>query len=223
MNFTANGPGLIGDGPWNSFFDISHLAVDTSAGAVGGARIWVNNTGYGAPSTTTRDITDTDDGKVVITGLANYTGFVDLQGRTNDSGALVQVYSAASKSTSIELANATSAPGGGYTTTHLTPQVITVGNSYYLFVNRALYLPTTIMYTDPLLPGPPPIPTDWEDSKLLSQRPLTPLNLVFLLGGDAVSNDLIDILDTGCIGNAYLPGTPGDLYLQRAGLQRCDR
>lgn len=209
LNFTANGGGLLGNGPWDSFFDISHLAVDTSAGAVGGARIWVNNAGYGAPSSAARDITDTDDGKVVITGLANYTGFVDLQGRTNDSGALVQVFNAASKSTSIELANASSAAGGGYTTAHLTPQVITVGNTYFLFVDRALYLPTTIMFTDPLLPGPPPIPTDWEDAKLLSQRPLTPLNLVFLLGGDAVSNDLIDILDAGCIGNAYLPGTPG--------------
>lgn len=206
LNFTASGSGLTGNGPWDTFLDLSHLREDTSAGAVGGVKIWVNNAGYGDPSSTERDITDSDDGKIVITGLANYTGYVDLQGRTNDSGALVQVFSLADKSSSIELANGSSAASGSYTTSHLSPQVLSVGSTYYLFVDRALYLPTTIMHTDPLLPGPPPIPTDWKDFKLLSQRPLTPLNLVFLLGGDAVSDNLIDILDAGCIGNAYGSG-----------------
>jgi hypothetical protein len=208
LNFTANGSGLSGNGPWESFFDISHLAADTSAGAVGGVKIWVNNAGYGAPSLAERDITDSDDGKLIITGLANYTGFVDLQGRNNDSGALVQVFSSADKLTSTELANATSAAGGGYTTAHLSPGILTIGTTYHLFVDRELYLPTTIMFTDPSLIPQPPIPTDWEDFKLLSQRPLTPLSLVLLLGGDAVSDDLIDILDAGCIGSAYNPFNP---------------
>ncbi len=51
FNFTATGTGLTGDGPWDSFFDISHLEADTSAGATGGVKVWMNNAGYNAPST----------------------------------------------------------------------------------------------------------------------------------------------------------------------------
>jgi hypothetical protein len=207
MNFTPVS-GLLGNGPWEAMFDISASPADTSAGGVGGVKIWVNNAGYGLPSLPERDITDNNDGKLVILGIANYTGFVDLEGRANDSGARVRVYSVVNKAASIELANATSAPGGGYTTAHLSPQVLTVGNDYYLFVDRDLYLPTTIMSTDPNLIPQPPVPPDWAHFKLLSQRPLTPLNLVLLLGGDAVSDNLIDILDAGCIGSAYNPATP---------------
>lgn len=208
FTFTTNTAGIPGNGPWESFFDISALPADTSGGAVGGAKIWVNNAGYGAPSAAARDIADSDDGKIIIHGIANYTGFVDLQGRPNDSGAVVQVYQGSNKLSSILMANATSAAGGGYTTSHIPPELLTIGQTYFLFVDRPLYLPTTILMTDPNLPGPPPVPTDWEDSHLLDTRPLTPLNLVLLLGGDAVSDNLIDILDAGCIGNAYNPSTP---------------
>lgn len=208
LTFTTNVGSLPGNGPWITTFDISSDPVDTSAGAVGGAKVWVNNAGYGAPSAAGRDITDGDDGQITINGAANYTGFVDLQGRSNDSGALVQVLDQSDKTASIELANATSAPGGGYTTAYLPSKFLTVGQTYYLFIDRELYLPTTIMMTDPNLIPPPPVPTDWAHFKLLSQRPLTPLSTVILLGGDAVSDDLIDILDAGCIGSAYNASTP---------------
>jgi hypothetical protein len=99
FNFTANGPALLGDGPWSALFDISHEVADTSAGAVGGAKVFVNNAGFNAPSVPDRDITDANDGEIVITGLANFTGFVNLQGRPNDSGALVQVFDGADKAT----------------------------------------------------------------------------------------------------------------------------
>ena len=208
MNFTASGSGLTGSGPWEALFDVSHLLADTSAGAVGGAKIWVNNAGYGAPSVAQRNITDGDDGKLIINAVANYTGFIDLQGRPNDSGAVLRVYSVADKGSSVELANGTSTAGGGYTTAHLSPQVLLLNNTYYLNVDRELYLPTTVMYTDPALIPPVLAPTNWEDAKRLSTRPLTNLAMVFLLGGDAVSDNLIDILDAGCIGNAFNPSLP---------------
>lgn len=209
LTFTTNVASLPGNGPWDTYFDISHLAADTSAGAVGGAKIWINNAGYGAPSIPGRDITDSDDGKIIIHGAANYTGFIDLQGRVNDSGASVHVYNSNVKASSIELAQATSASNGGYTTAYLPGKWLTVGQDYYLFIDRELYLPTTIMMTDSSLIPPPPVPLDWAHFKLLDTRPLTPLSLILLLGGDAVSDNLIDILDAGCIGAAYNPATPG--------------
>ena len=61
--------------------------------------MFVNNGGFDAPSGTAgRTITDTpDDGQIIIDGLANYTGYVDLQGRANDSGAVFQAYNQAAK------------------------------------------------------------------------------------------------------------------------------
>ncbi len=88
FNFTANTMPP-GNGPWPTYFDISADPADTSTGAVGGIKVFVNNAGYGAPSVPARDITDADDGEIVIVGLANFTGFVDLQGNDNDSGALL--------------------------------------------------------------------------------------------------------------------------------------
>ncbi len=38
---------------------------------------------------------------------------------------------------------------------------------------------------------------------ILDVRPLTSLNTLLLLGGDAVNDNLIDIKDAGCIGSAY--------------------
>jgi hypothetical protein len=200
--------GLSGNGPWDAFFDISHLETETSAAASGGIKIYVNNAGFNDPSLPARDITDSNDGLVRIKGIANYTGFIDLQGRTNDSGAVIRVYDVANKSLAVELANGASAAGGGYTTSHLPGKLLQVGTTYYLYVDRELYLPTTIMYTDPALIPPVPPPGVYEDFHILDTRPLTPLNKVFLLGGDAVSDNLIDILDAGCIGNAYNASTP---------------
>jgi hypothetical protein len=209
INVTANGSGLTGNGPWESFFDISHLEADTSAGGVSGVKIWVNNAGFGDPSAPERDISDADDGKLIITGIANYSGTVILEGRNgtgtinDNSGATVTVYSVADKSTSIAMASATSAVNGSYYTAHLSPQVLILGNSYALFIDRDLYLPTTVMAIDDNIIPNPTIPTVWYHSKLLTTRLYTPLNRVTLLGGDATNDDVIDILDAGCIGRDY--------------------
>ena len=87
FNFTANTQPS-GRGPWTALFDVAPAVADTSSAAVGGVKVFVNNAGFGAPSTADRDITETDpvadDGQIIIDGLANYTGYVDLQGRAND-------------------------------------------------------------------------------------------------------------------------------------------
>jgi hypothetical protein len=192
FNFTANGSGLTGNGPWDTYIDISSMDSDTSAAAKGGIKIFVNNAGYGAPSNSQRDITDSDDGHIHIIGIAQYTGFVDLQGRTDDSGAEVSVFDVSTKTTATKLANAFSSAGGGYTTSYISPNVLNIGTTYYLYVDRDLYLPTT-----------PISASDYGHSHLLDTRPLTSLNMVFLLGGDATNDDVIDILDAGCIGGGY--------------------
>jgi parallel beta-helix repeat protein len=204
LNFnTEIGSALPGNGPWESFFDISHLEADTSAGAVGGVKIWVNNAGYGAPSLSERDITDADDGKLVINGIANYSGYVDLEGRTDDSGAYVQVLSDQDKVASEIFADATSVSSGAYYTAHLSPNVLLLGNTYSLFIDRELYLPTTVMAIDDNIIPNPIIPDVWYHSKLLTTRLYTPLSTVTLLGGDATNDNVIDILDAGCIGRDY--------------------
>ncbi|QLQ06877.1 MAG: hypothetical protein HZY76_13075 [Anaerolineae bacterium] len=58
------------------------------------------------------------------------------------------------------------------------------------------------------------MPNDWTNSALATTRPLTLLNFVMLLGGDATNNDVVTIDDATCIGAYYeLPftdcGTPG--------------
>ena len=65
---------------------------------MGGVKVFVNNAGFNAPSTAARDITDTNDGQINITGIAKFIGFVDLQGRANDSGATVDVYNQSANS-----------------------------------------------------------------------------------------------------------------------------
>ena len=192
LNFTATGSGLTGNGPWDTYFDVYHSASDTNAGALGGVKIYVNNAGYGSPSATERDITDTDDGRIDITGIANYTGFADVQGRTNDSGAVVQVFNQATKTGATLLAQGTSAAGGKYTTAYESGQLLTVGSTYWFQVDKALYLPTT-----------PITETVYIDSHILDIRPLTSLNLVVLLGGDATNDDVVDISDASCIGSDF--------------------
>lgn len=203
LNFTADLPTILpaDDGPWSAIFDIAHAEANTSAGAVNGAKVFVNNAGFGAPSAAARDITDTNDGEIVIAGLANFTGFVDLQGRANDSGAVLQVYNQALKAGSIVLANATSAAGGGYTTTYIPPYMLAVGSTYYFQVDRALFLPSTAVATT-VLPMPP-VPNSWQHSANMTDRPLTTLNTIVLLGGDATNDDYIDIGDASCIGGQY--------------------
>lgn len=195
FNFTANGPSLTGDGPWSTTYDISHLTADTNAGAQGGVKVFVNNAGYNAPSTGDRDITDAVDGTINITGIAQFTGFVDVQGRPNDSGAVVQVYNQLATSGATLLANGTSASSGKYTTSYISPYLLTVGTTYYFQVDRALYLPTTVKN--------PSLAVSWAQSKSMATRPLTSLATFVLLGGDATDNDKVDLDDATCIGNQY--------------------
>jgi hypothetical protein len=171
--------------------DIGHAESETSAGAVGGVKVFVNNAGYNDPTSPDRDITDADDGEVTIVGLANYAGFVDLQGRTNDSGAVVQAYSAATPNPGTILASGTSVGSGSYSTAHVAPHQLLVGTTYYLFADRDLFVPTTAT-------GNP-----YAHSKLLSTRPYTSLTTVVLRGGDAYNDNYIDISDASCIGNDY--------------------
>ena len=182
LNFTAKTTG-------ESFFDI--FADDSlSSGAVGGVKIFVNNAGYNLPSAPYRDITDTNDGRI-LADLANFTGFIDLQGRANDSGALFQVFPTNSGGTL--LAQGSSLSSGKYTSAHEAGQQLLLGSTYYLFADRALFLPTYSPFV----------------SKALDSGPLTALANMLLLGGDATDDNAIGILDAGCIGGAYGSITPG--------------
>lgn len=196
FNFTATGSDLTGDGPWTDVFDVSHLVADTSAGAVGGVKVFVNNAGFNAPSDLARDITDLNDGQVDITGLANFTGFIDLQGRANDSGATLTVYDQLLKAGSTALASASSATSGAYTTAYLGSYQLAVGSAYYFQVDAPLYLPTTQIFVGTA-------ETDWANGGTLTDRPLTPLAGVVLLGGDATNDDVIGIDDATCVGADY--------------------
>lgn len=191
FNFTANGPALTGDGPWTTYFDISHLETNTSAGAVGGVKVFVNNAGFNAPTIPDRDITDANDGRIDIAGIAQFTGFIDLQGRPNDSAAVMSVFSGSSKP-GTAIAAATSASSGAYTTAYIGANLLTVGTTYYLYFDRPLYLPTTANAA-----------SVYAHSKLLSTRPTTPVNTFVLLGGDATDDNVVDINDGTCIGNQY--------------------
>jgi len=199
FNFTANA-GPAGPGPWTALFDIAHLPADTNSGALGGIKVFVNNAGFDAPSTTDRNITDVDDGEITIDGLANYTGFVDLQGRANDSGAVFEVYNQAATSGATVYASGTTASSGKYTTAYVSLWQLVIGQTYYFQVDRALYLPTTAVAK--YLPSED-LPTAWQHSKLLATRPLESVTTVVLLGGDATNDNVIDSGDAGCIGGAY--------------------
>ncbi len=193
FHFTAF-MGTPGNGPWTALFDIAHLEVDTNASAIGGQKVFVNNAGFNDPTIPDRDITDIglDDGRIIIERLANFTGYVDLQGRLNDSLAAVRVYNQAPKNGAVELSNGTSASSGAYTTVAIAPYWLGLGNTYYLAVDRWLYLPTT-----------PLASLSFYNSRLLDGVPSTPLPKAFLLGGDATNNEIVDIGDLSCIGGDY--------------------
>lgn len=182
FTFTAN---ISGD----SFFDVFTDSSLTS-GAVGGVKVFVNNAGYNAPSTGRDLLTDTNDGKLIIDVLGQFTGFIDLQGRAVDSGAVLDVWSAATGGT--RLATATSASSGAYTTVFVDSQWMVVSTvdpaysvKYWLYADRALYLPTFSRLQRELTSS------------------LTTLPTLVLLGGDGTDNNLIDIADASCIGSSY--------------------
>jgi hypothetical protein len=189
FGMTPTGSGLTGNGPWQALFNLAHLEASTSSGAIGGVKVFVNNAGFNSPSTANRDITDANDGQLDITGIAKFTGYIDLQGRGNDSGALIKVYNAATGTTVF--AQGTSSSSGSYQTNYVGSNVLQVGTTYWFFVDRDLYLPTYI-------PGGP-----WNPNDVLTSRPNTSLATLVLLGGDATNNNLIDTDDASCIGSAY--------------------
>jgi hypothetical protein len=206
ITFKATGSGLTGNGPWTTYLDLSVDESDLSSGAEGGVKVFVNNGGFGAPSASggLYEITETDpvanDGQVNITGLANFTGYIDLQGRANDSGATLTVYDQLTIDGATALANATSASSGKYTTEYIGTNQLTIGSTYYLLVDAYLFLPTTQLAVNSTNPA---LPTDYRDNALLDIRSLTSLELLELLGGDASNNNVIDIADLSCIGGAY--------------------
>ena len=156
----------------------------------------MNNGGFGADSGKPGHIiTDVQDGQVNITGLAQYTGYIDLQGQTDDSGAVLAVYNQATVAGSVKLASGTSAKGGKYTTAFESGQQMVVGATYYFQVDRALYLPTTRLFA--------PAAVSWADFKVLSDRPEILLGMVVLLGGDATNDNIVELDDATCIGGDY--------------------
>lgn len=186
----------------NTTLDMDH--VESEMAAVGGVRVYLNNAGYNAPSVADRDITDTNDGEINATGA--FTGFIDLQGRTDDSGAVMAVYDDANGTTLM--ASGTSNISGSYTTAAAMGQALLFGDTYWFYADRDLYLPTTANF---------PVTPSTHSAALTSN--LTLLNMLFLFGGDATNDDVINILDTGCIGGQYntpgglcsLPGSHGDV------------
>jgi hypothetical protein len=170
----------------SSTLDIDH--VETTSAALGGVKVFVNNAGFNAPTIPARDITDTDDGQ--INNSATFTGFIDLQGRSNDSGGVMQVYDTASGTTLMS--QGTSGAGGGYLTTPVASNVLLVGSTYWFYADRDLYLPTTANF--PASPS--------THSKLASVSS-TLLNILVLFGGDATNDNFINIQDAGCIGGDY--------------------
>lgn len=200
FTFNANLLGILPNDPgsWSTYFDISADPADTNTGAAGGVKVFVNNAGYNDASVVPdRDITNTSapyDGQINITGIAKFTGFVDVQGRPNDSGAVVEVFDTSTTGGS-PVASGTSVSSGSYTTNYIPSNLLTVGTTYYFQVDRPLYLPTTVKY--------PSLVSTWGQSKLMATRPLTSLATFVLLGGDATNDDIVDIFDGGCIGPAY--------------------
>jgi len=179
------------DLPVTTYLDLLHLEADSSAGAKDGQRIYVNNAGFNDASTPERAIADTDDGRIIVERLANYTGYIDLQGRANDSGALLEVHAAPTYGSTL-LASGTSASSGKYATSHIAPYWLGAWSTYWFQVDRSLYLPTTAVTAD-----------NYDDSAVLSVVPLTALAKVVLLGGDASDDDKVLVTDLACIGGNY--------------------
>lgn len=206
LTFRAAGTGLMANGPWLTDFDLSTEATDLSSGAIGGIKVFVNNGGYGAPSTEAgHTITDAEDGRVIISGLANFSGYIDLEGRVNDSGATITVYNQSTIAGATASASGTSASSGKYTTVYLGEYQLTVPTTYWFQVDARLYLPTTALATTMSYPT---LPTVYLDSGVLATRTVTPLKTVQLLGGDANDNNAVDTSDLGCLGGAY--GKPAE-------------
>ncbi len=136
LNFTPTGTGLSLAGSWTTTFDVD--SATTVAGTQNGAQVYLNNVKL-ADVANARDITGTVDGTITITPIAGYTGFIDVQGRADDSGAVLNVYSTGGL-VAPALASASSAKGGAYTTP--SGAMLVVGQTYYFAVDKPLYVKT---------------------------------------------------------------------------------
>ncbi|MGB0387313.1 MAG: FG-GAP-like repeat-containing protein [Ardenticatenaceae bacterium] len=194
LTFTANGAGLTGQGPWTNLFDISHLSAELAAGTQNGGKVYVNNGGFGNPSVPgLRTIIDENDGELIITiAMANYSGYIDREGRPNDSGVTLLVYDQEALSGATLLASATTTPDGLYTTAYEDTNQLTIGNSYYFQVDAPLHLPTTATSEG-----------NYAHNAQLKTHPLTTLSTLVLLGGDATNDDTIALADATCIGGDF--------------------
>jgi hypothetical protein len=143
---------------------------------------------------------------IALTPIAGYTGFIDVQGRADDSGAVLNVYGA-NTLTAPALATASSAKGGSYTTP--SGSMLVVGTVYYFAVDKPLYVKTWSLGT---------LPASTVPSKQLSTAALTSLAQLVLKGGDATNDEAVDVGDATCVGSQYgttgglcgaAPGTPG--------------
>ncbi|NLE75489.1 MAG: hypothetical protein GX605_01895 [Chloroflexi bacterium] len=196
FGFTADGSSLTsGDGPWETLLDVS--ATGTTAGALGGVKVCVNNAGYGEPSAVGRDIADADDGKVNSLG-GQFSGLLDVQRRPNDSGAVLSVYDQATKVGAMLLAQGAGLAGGRVQALGVAGGApLMLRETYRLFVDRPLYLPTTAAAA-----------ADLVHYSLLNEGPVTSLPTLLLPGGDATDDDAIDIADAGCI-DGHFGQAPG--------------
>ncbi len=200
LNFTPTGAGLVNPSPWTTDLDVDHVV--STAGTNKGALVYLNNVKL-ADIPNTRDITDAKDGELTITGIGQYTGFIDLQGRSDDSGAALEVWSQQLAAGATKLATATSAKSGAYTTAYVDLlKPLQIGSTYYFFVDKALYVRTAVTTA-----GTPPAVTSYDVPWLLGARPLTTLATLELRGGDADNSEDVDIPDASCIGGSY--GRPG--------------
>ena len=194
LNFTANGPAITTDADlFESTLDVS----DVKAADRNGFEVFVNNGGYDAPSAWgIRTITDGDDGLVQITSNLSFTGFIALQGRLDNSGAVMSIYASKLPASLIAAGDALSIGDGSFWA--MAPELL-LGRTYYLKADAPLYLPTTPVTSTSIL-----------DYKKLSANVIN-LKKVVLLGGDASNNDKVDLTDATCIAAGYngIPGACG--------------
>ncbi|GAB4164274.1 MAG: hypothetical protein Fur0021_39820 [Candidatus Promineifilaceae bacterium] len=189
LDLTAVGAGT-------AVFDVlTGAGSNLNSTAQGGVKVYVNNGGYGAEAGSgLRIILDNNDGEIVIIDMT-FTGFMDLEGRSNDANGQLVVYDQATRNGATAIANGSSASSGAYTT-----GVLTLGaTTYYLMADAPLFLPTT-----------PDSATEFAHSKTITapDNPDGSVNLALLqlLGGDANDDNEIGLADATCIGADFGTG-----------------
>jgi hypothetical protein len=185
LNFTANGPDLSAGDLYETSFDV----YDVNAADRNGMGVYVNNGGFNDPSAWgIRTIIDSDDGMVQISTNFSFTGYIALQGRTDNSGAVMSIYATSAPASLIAGADGLSISDGNYWA--MSPDLL-LKKTYYLKADAPLYLPTTSATA-----------TAIKHYKILGANVL-PLKKVVLLGGDASNNDKVDLADATCIAATY--------------------